>query len=938
MIVIDHAAYDETSIAANLGAPEYSYWFVCKAFRRILGRMATLHHIAMPDREVDAIFRAAQARGEPCAFLSFNPPQYVPLDLACPTFPVFAWEYDRIPDEVWSNNEQDDWRVALGHCGAAVTHSQSAARAVRMAMGADYRVWSIPAPVHAANAMRADPRPSHASFRFEAEGGVVIDTAAVDLSLFRRGEADELGVRALQTLRRRHAEAGAPAPAIDLDGVIYTSIFNPADGRKNWQELLAAFVWAFRSVPDATLIIKITQVDPFQGLLPVLAFLARLGRYRCRVLLVHGMLSEGAYARLIEATSFVVNSSYGEGQCLPLMEFMSAGRPAIAPRHSAMLEYVNADNAFVVESFSRLIYWPHDPREARRCHHREVSFTGLVRAYRESHHVAVHENQRYRAMTTAARIALENFCGDELVSARLRNFLEFVSGQTPAVAASPAGEAPVTPEAIEVRDRWMAGWFQSGGELYHGFGIGAGDAVLHLGGEDPPLAAFCGSAGAASVRHATWQGDALALDDGCATRIVCLDVVAGQGDPAARLSELARVGREGALYLIAVPSAFALDLEAPDGGPPAGPPLAPEHVRALIGGAGLRVVHEDRDGFFRTLAKAFAAQITTPAGEATPIGEAWARTWARTLAASDDGRIQRLFDEALPGRHLFVARKGGAGEAEPRFARPDRSWCADWPVPGRAGIIFTDPFAQGINDAARNGWFDRERGALAPGFPVSAEDVVLDFGCGGAGLMGFCAAQGAAILLADADATVLAEARASVEAVAQRPVETLVSDGAPLFLPDAVASRVVCTEVLEHVDDPASILSELVRVGAPGALYLLTVPAPEVEDMQEAIGPADYFHKPNHVRVFEESAFRALVEDAGLSVVRSSADGFFWSLGLLHLWTKGVRPGASSVTLDLWGAVWHYLLDAPRGLALRHALDTHLPKRQIIVARKAGAA
>ena len=47
----------------------------------------------------------------------------------------------------------------------------------------------------------------------------------------------------------------------EVDGVIYVSVFNPQDGRKNWHRLITAFCWAFREIDDATLVLKITHND-----------------------------------------------------------------------------------------------------------------------------------------------------------------------------------------------------------------------------------------------------------------------------------------------------------------------------------------------------------------------------------------------------------------------------------------------------------------------------------------------------------------------------------------------------------------------------------------------------------------------------------------------------------------------------------------------------
>ena len=69
-------------------------------------------------------------------------------------------------------------------------------------------------------------------------------------------------------------------------------------------------------------------------------------------------------------------------------------------------------------------------------------------------------------------------------------------------------------------------------------------------------------------------------------------------------------------------------------------------------------------------------------------------------------------------------------------------------------------------------------------------------------------------------------------------------------------------EVLEHVDEPEPFMAELARMGRPGALYLLSVPAPVGEHLQKGIAPASYYQSPNHVQIFTPERFEAMVEDA----------------------------------------------------------------------------
>ena len=420
MIILEHSTYDGNTIAKNFGAPEYSYWFVRKAFRPVLRRFGVVVPVQDPEREVDAIHRSARAHGIRSVFLSFNPPHCTPTGLECPTIPVFAWEFDTIPTDAWHDDPLNDWQGVLSRTPAAITHSGYSANAVRRSLGADYPIWTIPAPVHDANATRAgSARGWREPFDLTFTAGLAIDSRAVDLSLFRVGRAETEGVQALGLLEQAASGEGRRPKVLTLSGVVYSSVLNPVDERKNWMDLVAGFVWAFRGVPDATLLLKVIHRRMIDGVLPVLIDLAKFGPFKCRVIIIHGLLADEEYAQLVEATSYTVNTSRGEGQCLPLMEFMSAGRPAIAPRHSAMLDYVSDENAFVMDCHMRPAFWPHDIRQATRCMRYQPDFADLVRCYRDSFRVARDEPARYGRMSAAARKSQESFCSEQVVAAGL---------------------------------------------------------------------------------------------------------------------------------------------------------------------------------------------------------------------------------------------------------------------------------------------------------------------------------------------------------------------------------------------------------------------------------------------------------------------------------------------------------------------------------------
>jgi SAM-dependent methyltransferase len=241
----------------------------------------------------------------------------------------------------------------------------------------------------------------------------------------------------------------------------------------------------------------------------------------------------------------------------------------------------------------------------------------------------------------------------------------------------------------------------------------------------------------------------------------------------------------------------------------------------------------------------------------------------------------------------------------------------------------------GLRDAVLSGWFVPDSNQVFEGLPVTPDDVVLDVGCGDGGIGGFCASKGAAIILSDNDPEKVSAAERSLAGSAARYVQALVSDSNPLPLPDGIASIVVSTEVLEHVDDARRFLDELVRVGRRGARYLLTVPDPVSETLQKSLAPPSYFEKPNHVRIIERDEFATMVEAAGLVIERRTSYGFYWAMWWLMFWVRKTDlTDPRNPVLDSWTQTWAALLETQDGQRVKAVLDNFMPKSQVIIARK----
>lgn len=240
-----------------------------------------------------------------------------------------------------------------------------------------------------------------------------------------------LAVTPRRSWRPRRPAAASPQAerTVSLPGIVYTSVFNPADGRKNWQTMVTAFCHALQDEPGATLVLKMTHRSSAAFLGSLLTILRECRPFQCRVIALHGHMTDQEMASLAAATDFYVNTSTGEGLCMPLLEFMSLGVPALAPRHTAMAEYLDDSNSFPIDWSTYPTCWPQDPSRRWRTHQCRVHWDSVVAAYRRSYAVACDEPRRYAAMRESARVTIADFCNDTRVARLMADVLEVVGAR-----------------------------------------------------------------------------------------------------------------------------------------------------------------------------------------------------------------------------------------------------------------------------------------------------------------------------------------------------------------------------------------------------------------------------------------------------------------------------------------------------------------------------
>ncbi len=243
------------------------------------------------------------------------------------------------------------------------------------------------------------------------------------------GKITRAKVRTLRALGREPILAPdplLPSTPVTLGGLVYTSIFNLGDRRKNHVDLLTAFLIAFRDRDDVTLVVKLAT-NPAREHQEV-EILRRMYQglgidHRCRIVVITDFLTDAQMADLMRVTTVYVNTSKAEGACLPLQQSLAAGRPSIAPDHTAMADFMDDRVGFVLRTHPEPTYWPHDPEMRTETYWNRLVWSDLHDRLLESAEVAEHAPEDYRAMADLARARMAGYAGRDVVTEALREAL-----------------------------------------------------------------------------------------------------------------------------------------------------------------------------------------------------------------------------------------------------------------------------------------------------------------------------------------------------------------------------------------------------------------------------------------------------------------------------------------------------------------------------------
>ena len=228
-----------------------------------------------------------------------------------------------------------------------------------------------------------------------------------------------------------HEPVMAPDPLLlslplTIDGLVFTSIFNLGDRRKNHLDLLTAYLLAFRDRRDVTLVIKLAtnpkrehhEVNIFQSMYHGLGI-----QHKCRLVLITDFLTDEGMADLMRVTTFYVNTSKAEGACLPLQQSLAGGRPSIAPDHTAMADFMDNEVGFVLGTNPEPTYWPHDPEMRIETSWNRLVWSDLHARLLEAAALADNDLEGYQAKARTARERMRSYASREIVAKALEEAL-----------------------------------------------------------------------------------------------------------------------------------------------------------------------------------------------------------------------------------------------------------------------------------------------------------------------------------------------------------------------------------------------------------------------------------------------------------------------------------------------------------------------------------
>lgn len=165
--------------------------------------------------------------------------------------------------------------------------------------------------------------------------------------------------------------------------------------------------------------------------------------------------------------------------------------------------------------------------------------------------------------------------------------------------------------------------------------------------------------------------------------------------------------------------------------------------------------------------------------------------------------------------------------------------------------------------------------------------VILELGCGGAGVAAFHVTNAKHIIATDLSEVALQQGREFF--VGRSELEFRWLDAEVMSLPNESVDIVIAKEVMEHLPNPGKCISEIHRVLKPGGLFLFSTPNGDSLHLRlnRKLGHPDFMCSGDHIKEYGYTEMVRMLAAGGLSIAHSEG-----VLLMPYHYVEGVFPPA----------------------------------------------
>ncbi len=212
---------------------------------------------------------------------------------------------------------------------------------------------------------------------------------------------------------------------------VFISSVNFFDQRKNLADMIRSFAEFRKEHQNAVFIVKLIVNTRKTALsyIPT-GFLFDYGVEineldLSGVFLLVDYLTDEEYETFLACGDFYFCASHAEGQCFPLQEAMSMGVVPVSVDNTAMADYIDSDNAFVIPSYLTPIPENINQRYGftEQMSWYDIQINEAAEQLKQAYLCTNYEEKSKKAMET-----IEKHCGDEAVYGKIKERLGQING------------------------------------------------------------------------------------------------------------------------------------------------------------------------------------------------------------------------------------------------------------------------------------------------------------------------------------------------------------------------------------------------------------------------------------------------------------------------------------------------------------------------------